>query len=152
MDFVLDTKAAPAESNGASQKDGWREEAVCVAQDARPAIDRLVADMAQAGYLVRDLFAVRLAVDEALVNAIKHGHQGFSSKMVRLAYRVDPHQVLLVVEDEGPGFCPEQVPNPRAPEHRERAGGRGVFLMHHYMTWVRFNDRGNCVTMCRRRS
>jgi len=71
---------------------------------------------------------------------------------VRVASLVRPQQVLLVIEDEGLGFEPDELPDPLAPENLERACGRGVFLMRHYMTWVRFNDRGNCVTLCKRRS
>jgi len=56
------------------------------------------------------------------------------------------------VEDEGDGFNPSNVPDPREPEYRERPGGRGLLLMHNYMTWVRHNERGNCVTMCKGRS
>jgi len=155
MDFALDTQATPSQQSATAHQEGWREEGVSLTKDTLPVIDRLIEAMMQAGYTGRDLFAARLAVDEALVNAIKHGHQsavGGATPPVRLAYRIDSHQVLLVVEDQGPGFDPEQLPDPRAPERRERAAGRGVFLMQHYMTWVQFNDRGNRVTMCMRRS
>jgi serine/threonine-protein kinase RsbW len=72
--------------------------------------------------------------------------------MVRVRYQVNAEQFLVEIEDEGPGFDPEGVADPLAPENLERPGGRGVFLMRHYMTWVSFNERGNCVTMCRRRT
>ena len=60
--------------------------------------------MAAAGFPSRDAFAVRLALEEAVVNAIKHGHQHDPAKVVRVAYRVSPERVVLEVEDQGAGF------------------------------------------------
>jgi serine/threonine-protein kinase RsbW len=104
------------------------------------------------GFSERDLFGIRLAVEEALVNAIRHGHRNDTSKTVSVRYETSAQQFLIEVQDEGPGFDPDSVADPLAPENLERPGGRGVFLMRHYMTWVSFNERGNCVTMCRHRA
>jgi serine/threonine-protein kinase RsbW len=57
-----------------------------------------------------------------------------------------------MIEDEGPGFKPDELPDPRSEECLERACGRGVFLMRFYMTWVQFNERGNSVTMCKKKT
>jgi len=103
-------------------------------------------------YHERDLFGIRLALEEALVNAIRHGHRNDTTKTVRVRFQATEQQLLVEIQDEGPGFDPEGVPDPLSPENLERPGGRGVFLMRHYMTWVSFNERGNCVTMCRCRS
>ena len=119
---------------------------------AGEATDAVVAAMAEAGYPPRDLFAVRLALDEALANAIKHGHGGAAGKRVEVRYRVDPGEVLVTVLDQGPGFDPARVPDPLAPANVERPTGRGLLLIRAYMTWVRHNERGNGVTLCRRRS
>jgi serine/threonine-protein kinase RsbW len=56
------------------------------------------------------------------------------------------------VADEGAGFDANQVPDPALPENRTKPGGRGVMLMREFMTWIRFNNRGNRVTMCMHRS
>jgi len=114
-------------------------------------LDQVAGEMTAAGYDARDVFAVRLALEEAVVNAIKHGHQGDTSKAVWVNYTVGPEEALITVEDEGPGFQPEDVPDPLDPENLERACGRGVFLMRHYMTWVKYNECGNRVTLCKRR-
>ncbi|HYT87195.1 MAG TPA: ATP-binding protein [Gemmataceae bacterium] len=129
----------------------WGHETICIVEDIHPAMDKVVAAMTAAGYAREDIFAVRLSLEEVVVNGIKHGHQHDPTKQVQLSYRVTPEQVVLVIEDEGPGFCPEDVPNPLDPENVERTCGRGVFLVRHYMTWVQYNERGNCVTMCKRR-
>jgi serine/threonine-protein kinase RsbW len=115
-------------------------------------IDDITATMKKAAYPSRDVFGVRMALEEAGVNAIKHGHRGDPTKRVWIAYQVTPEQVLLEVEDEGPGFDPSQVPDPLAEENLERSSGRGLHLMRCYMDWLRFNDRGNRLTLCKRRS
>jgi serine/threonine-protein kinase RsbW len=98
-----------------------------------------------------ELFAIRLAVEEALVNAIKHGNGSDPSKKVRIDYCVDTEQVHIRIEDEGPGFNPSDVPDPTDPEYLERPCGRGLMLMRHYMSCVEFSGRGNCVIMLKRR-
>jgi len=103
-------------------------------------------------YPAPDLFGARLALEEAVVNAIKHGHGYDPSKTVRVRLRVTAEDVLIDVEDEGPGFDPADVADPCEPENLERSCGRGLLLIRHYMTWVRYNSRGNRVILCKCRS
>src|SRR5262249_37422706 len=100
-----------------------------------------------AGYPRPDLFAVRLALAEALANAVKHGHRGDPTQPVRVSYRVGSAYVTAEVEDRGEGFDPFQADDPCAPENLARPCARGLRMMR-----VRFNERGNCVTLCRCRS
>jgi serine/threonine-protein kinase RsbW len=95
----------------------------------------------------RDLFGIKLALEEALVNAIKHGNQMDRSRQVHIAYRVSPERFDIHIRDEGPGFDPADVPDPTAVENLERPCGRGLWLMRHYMTEVAFRGRGNDVQM-----
>jgi serine/threonine-protein kinase RsbW len=104
------------------------------------------------GYPGKDLFAMRLALAEAVINAFRHGNLGDPSKAVRVSYLVTPLEVAAEVEDDGAGFDPEQVSDPLAGVNIERVSGRGVFLMRVYMSGVSFNRRGNCVTLWRQRS
>ena len=60
--------------------------------------------------------------------------------------------ILVKVEDQGPGFDPGQVADPLAPENLGRESGRGLLLMRSFLTCVRHNERGNRVTLCQRRS
>lgn len=92
----------------------------------------------------RDRFAIRLAVEEALVNAIKHGNQMNRAKKVRIAYRLHEHAFDIHIADEGPGFDPTDVPDPTDPENLERPSGRGLMLMRYYME-VAHGPRGNSV-------
>src|SRR5205085_2896581 len=112
----------------------------------------VLAAMAAQGFPERDAFAVRLALEEALVNAIKHGHGGNLSKEVRVYYEVTAEQVVIEVADQGPGFVPQEVPDPLAPENWEKPSGRGLLLMRRYLTSVQYNERGNAVTLRKQRS
>jgi len=94
-----------------------------------------------------DVFSIKLALEEALVNAIKHGNQMDRTKKVRIAYQVQADRFDILISDEGSGFDPTDVPDPTAFENLERPCGRGLMLIRHYMTEVAYNERGNCVTM-----
>jgi len=98
-------------------------------------------------YSERDIFGIRLALEEALVNAIKHGNQMDRSKKVHIAYRVEPERFDIHIRDEGTGFDPQDVPDPTDVENLERPCGRGLWLMRHYMSEVDFGKRGNTVRM-----
>ncbi len=104
------------------------------------------------GYAGMDLFAVQLALGEAVINAFRHGNQGDPGKVVRVRYLVTQAEAVIEVEDEGAGFDPNQVPDPRDAERTERMSGRGLFLMRVYMSGVTYNRQGNRVTLCRLRS
>jgi serine/threonine-protein kinase RsbW len=95
----------------------------------------------------RDLFCIKLALEEALVNAIKHGNQMDRSKKVHISYRLLADRFEIHIADEGPGFDPSDVPDPTALENLERPCGRGLMLMRHYMSEVVHGPRGNSVTM-----
>jgi len=95
----------------------------------------------------QEIFSVRLALEEALVNAIKHGNQMDRTKKVRIAYRFVSERFEIQITDEGNGFDPEDVPDPTAIENLERPCGRGLMLMRHYMTEVTYNQCGNSVSM-----
>ena len=96
-----------------------------------------------------DLFSIKLALEEALVNAIKHGNQYDRAKSVQVAYEVQPDRFVVRITDEGPGFDPADVPDPTAVENLERPCGRGLMLMRHYMTEVEYNPTGNGVIMAK---
>jgi serine/threonine-protein kinase RsbW len=112
-------------------------------------LDELVAALAGLGYSRRDRMSVRLAVEEAVVNGLRHGNRDDPRKRVRVRYYLSPEVVLVEVEDEGPGFDPVNVPDPTAPENLDRPSGRGLFLMRHCMSWLRYHGRGNRLTLCK---
>jgi serine/threonine-protein kinase RsbW len=97
------------------------------------------------------VFAVRLALDEALVNAVKHGNQYDPDKSVLVEINIDEERIIIQVEDQGPGFVPDELPDPTDPMNLSKPNGRGVMLMRAYMTQVDFNDSGNRVILTKRR-
>lgn len=92
-------------------------------------------------------FAVMLAFDEAVANGLKYGGARGPGQTIDVSWSVGPDRVRIVVDDHGPGFDPDALPDCTAPENIEKACGRGVMLMRAYMTSVEFNAKGNKVTL-----
>ena len=118
----------------------------------RAIVEEVLDRMRQHEWPENDIFAVHLALEEAIVNAIKHGNQLDESKQVHFECRLEPEQLYVRVEDEGSGFDPASLPDPTLDENLACPSGRGVMLMRGFMDTVAFNDRGNAVEMTKRRS
>lgn len=97
------------------------------------------------------IFAVRLALAEALANAIKHGNRQDPDKEVSVKFRIENSSVTISVRDEGEGFDYNNLPDPTAPDRLEIPSGRGVLLMRSYMDHVKYNNKGNEVTIVKGR-
>lgn len=95
----------------------------------------------------KDSFAIQLAFEEALVNAIRHGNQSNNRLGVKVHLEITPGRFLARISDEGPGFDPDNLPDPTLEDFLERPCGRGVKLMRSFMTSVEFNPLGNAVTL-----
>ncbi len=130
----------------------WKRVQVSKIDEIERVSGEVVALMTDAGFSDKDKFSMRLALEEAIVNAIRHGNQEDPGKHVRVAYRVSDDEAVAEIEDQGNGFDPSALPDPLDPDNLEKPTGRGVFLMRVYMTWIKFNDRGNSVTLCRNKS
>ena len=115
-------------------------------------VERIMSAVAQCGFSTRDTFGLRLSVDEAVINAIKHGNQFHPDKTVRVDFLSNETGVRIEIEDQGPGFRPEDVPDPTADENLERPSGRGLMLMREFMTHVEFSPKGNLVVLEKRYS
>jgi len=95
----------------------------------------------------RDVFSIKLALEEALVNAIKHGNQMDRAKKVVVRYQVSHEFFEIQISDEGTGYNPNDVPDPTDPENLERPCGRGLFMIKHYMDEVSILGRGNTISL-----
>lgn len=107
---------------------------------------------ARHGFDESECFAIRLSLEEALTNAIKHGNRFDRDKTVVLAYCIDDEQLRVSITDEGGGFVPADVPDPTLDENLERPSGRGIMLMRAFMNRVEFSADGQTVTMIKQRS
>lgn len=114
--------------------------------------ERIVQRLEELRYSSRDVFGVRLALEEALVNAIKHGNHMDPEKSVRIECEISEDFVRVVIEDQGAGFKPENVPDPTQEENLERPCGRGIMLMRAFMSHVEYQGRGNVLVLEKRRA
>jgi serine/threonine-protein kinase RsbW len=105
--------------------------------------------MADGGYDEDDIFGMRIALEEAIGNALKHGHHFDPNKRVAVGYQVSRHCVLARVADEGPGFDPSCLADPSDPAVLERTSGRGILLIGAFTSWARYNRTGNCLVLCK---
>ena len=90
---------------------------------------------------------ILVATLEAVNNAITHGNKANPKMLVDVEIVVDNNEMKVTVTDEGPGFNPSSIPDPTAPENIEELSGRGVFLMTKLADSIKFNEKGNSVTM-----
>jgi CheY-like chemotaxis protein/anti-sigma regulatory factor (Ser/Thr protein kinase) len=99
-----------------------------------------------------ELFAIAVAVEEALINAIKHGNRFEPAKKINIEYAADFSEVYVKIVDEGQGFKVEAVQDPVLPENITRDSGRGLFFMRSLMSEIRYNAAGNQVEMWKYRT
>jgi serine/threonine-protein kinase RsbW len=117
-------------------------------EDVEHAASTILAEAERAHYPPAACFALRLAVEEALSNAFRHGHARLPSEAeVLFSWRVGADTIAVTVEDQGPGFDHASVPDPTTEENLEKISGRGIHLMRSFMTSVEYNSAGNRVTM-----
>jgi serine/threonine-protein kinase RsbW len=119
--------------------------------DSRAEIERVEKALLEAverhGYPETSRFALRLALEEALVNAFRHGHKDMPGETVEVEWTIDDRACTITVRDRGPGFQPGDVPDPTLDENLDVPSGRGIMLMRAYMSSVEYNEAGNAVTM-----
>jgi serine/threonine-protein kinase RsbW len=94
-----------------------------------------------------NLFDIRLALDEALVNAIKHGNKENPDKKVFLKVTIGPHIIEIQIKDEGSGFECDKIVSPLDEKNLKKPCGRGIFLMKKLMDKVEFFDGGSGIKM-----
>ena len=114
---------------------------------SRLVTDELLDQLGRNDWSPADIFAIHLAVEEALVNAIVHGNRLDPAKQVRVSCEVSPQLVRVRITDQGEGFDPASVPDCTLEERLEAASGRGVMLMRSFMTRIEYNSRGNSVLL-----
>lgn len=138
---------------------------------------QFLQDAARGMKLCDDADRVRLgvALQEAIINACFHGNLEVSSSLrevdhhayydlakeraamppyserrITVSVSISSAEAIFVIKDEGPGFDPHSMPDPRSPQNLDKPSGRGLLLMQTFMDEVRFNDRGNEVTLVKR--
>ena len=115
--------------------------------DAKRLLESVLARLEGENWYPHDIFGIHLALEEALVNAVKHGNKFDEAKRVHVVVRLSPDRLCVRIRDEGPGFVVEDVPDCTQEENLEKCSGRGIMLMRNFMTRVEYTDDGRTVTL-----
>lgn len=112
--------------------------------DSLTQVEVLIEEIADKYQLPDDTFAnMMTCLSEAVNNAIIHGNENDPDKKVIVNAEVEGRRIVWTVTDEGPGFDPNFIPDPTAPENLELLSGRGVFIIKQLADQCIFNGRGN---------
>jgi serine/threonine-protein kinase RsbW len=110
----------------------------------------LLARVAKLGLIAPERSNLFIALDEAFVNAVKHGNKNDPTKLVRVGAELSPKEACFTIEDEGEGFDVQTIPDPCDPANLFKSSGRGVLLIYNIMDEVEYNAQGNRVKMVKR--
>ena len=111
-------------------------------------LEELIENIADTYNVGEDTFAnMMTCLNEALINAIKHGNKLVATKKVIVNADVDNKRIIWTVTDEGEGFDYVHLPDPTSPENLESLTGRGVYIMKHLADQCIFNTSGNEVEL-----
>lgn len=113
-------------------------------------LDYLIKRVEKLGVVNTENSNLFVALDEAFVNAVKHGNKFNAKKLVRITADVSKEEARFTIEDEGEGFDVNSIPDPRNPENLFKTSGRGVLFIYNIMDEVRYNERGNRLTMIKK--
>lgn len=113
-------------------------------------LDYLMRRVEKLGVVKSEQSNLFVALDEAFVNAVKHGNKFDSGKLIRIAAEVSRQEARFTIEDEGEGFDVNSIPDPLDPQNLFKTSGRGVLFIYNIMDEVKYNDRGNRLTMVKR--
>jgi len=110
----------------------------------------LLARVSRLGIVTPERSNRFIALDEAFVNAVKHGNKNDPKKLLRVTAELSRREACFTVEDEGQGFNVQEIPDPCDPANLFKTSGRGVLLIYNIMDEVEYNAQGNRVKMVKR--
>lgn len=91
-----------------------------------------------------------VALDEAFVNAVKHGNRNDPEKLLRVTAELSAREAIFTIEDEGDGFDVHEIPDPTDPANLFKSSGRGVLLIYNIMDEVEYSRGGAKLRMVKR--
>ena len=122
------------------------------ADDATSFVRDVVRRLKRYEWQDKDVFGIHMALEEALMNAIKHGNANDCTKKVFAVIRIRENSFYSKIQDEGQGFDPNSVPDPCDEANLLKASGRGVALIRNLVDEVSYNSAGNTVEFCKVKS
>ena len=115
-------------------------------------IEVLLKQLHSANWSNKDIFGIHMAMEEAIMNAVRHGNQCAPDKQVHVEITISGDQFYAKITDQGDGFDPAAVPDPTLYENLNKTCGRGVTLMKNFVDEVIFNEKGNSVELKKTRT
>ncbi len=113
-------------------------------------LEYLLDRVAKLGLIKIEQSNLFVALDEAFVNAVRHGNRNDPSKLLRVTAELSAHEAIFTVEDEGDGFDVREIPDPRDPANLFKSSGRGVLLIYNIMDEVEYSEGGTRLKMVKR--
>lgn len=113
-------------------------------------LEYLLGRVARLGMIEVEQSNLFVALDEAFVNAVKHGNRQNPEKLLRVTSELSQREAIFTVEDEGDGFNVAEIPDPTDPANLFKSTGRGVLLIYNIMDEVEYSERGNRLKMVKR--
>ena len=113
-------------------------------------LEYLIKRVEKLGVVKSEQSNLFVALDEAFVNAVKHGNKYDAAKQIRITAEVSKEEARFTIEDEGEGFDVHNIPDPLDPENLFKPSGRGVLFIYNIMDEVKYNERGNRLTMIKK--
>ena len=109
-------------------------------------VEKLIDDVCAKNNVNEDYYGnILIAITEAVNNAIHHGNKSNPDKSVNVQYSSEGDKLYFTIQDEGPGFDYDNLPDPTDPQNIEKPHGRGVFLMKNLSDKIDFFDGGSTV-------
>lgn len=116
-------------------------------EETDSAMHQVLGALERLGYDKPAIFAIRLAIEEAMTNALRHGNREDPALRITMTCDIGPSEAVIDIEDEGEGYDPASVPDPTANENLDIPSGRGLMLMRSFMAEVKIHPPGNRVTL-----
>lgn len=130
----------------------WDQKIDSQPDNCAPVIEAVLLQLEKFHWDNRDTFGIHMAMEEAVMNAIKHGNKCAADKRVHIEIKIDERKFYSRITDEGDGFILADVPDPTLEENLEKTCGRGVMLIKNFVDNVTYNDKGNSVELEKEKS
>lgn len=108
---------------------------------------RFIEKLRAYSFSTDDIFKIKVSLEEALTNAVRHGNKSNPDLFVMITLITDKDKIVFKVQDEGAGFDFSHIPDPTVKDNSAKPSGRGLYIMKGFMDEVRFFDNGCCVEM-----
>ncbi|MEE2826071.1 MAG: ATP-binding protein [Planctomycetota bacterium] len=127
----------------------WRKQVTIASSVSTAAelIGSVIEQLKKHDWGEKKVFAIHLALEEAMMNAIKHGNQGDESKSIATQFELTASRFCARITDEGSGFKISEVPDPTKEENLELPSGRGLAMIQNYIDEFHYSEQSNSLMM-----